>query len=192
MKKGMKHMNKKLTRKLVAVLMALTMVMSLFAVSLVSAEDAAPAAQAPAAAASETPAAETPSKADETPSKADDKAKEEDKTKEDESTTKKEEPTTQPAQEDPAPAEDPQPAPTPALYPEDVYWVKKINKQWVLVANKNSTERVNETGVFRNENGWWRVEKGVVNFKATGLYQNSFGEAFTPTSMAPGELKTVK
>ena len=166
-------MNKKLTRKLVAVLMALTMVMSLFAVSLVSAEDAAPAAQAPAASAQETPAAtdeSTTKKEDESTTKKD----EESTTKKDEeTTTQKEEPTTQPTV-DPEP-EDPQPAPTPALNAEDVYWVKKINKKWVLVANKNSNEQVKETGVFKNENGWWRVEKGVVNFKATGLYQNSFG-----------------
>ena len=31
------------------------------------------------------------------------------------------------------------------------------------------------TGIAPNENGWWRVENGKVNFNANGIYQNEKG-----------------
>lgn len=51
--------------------------------------------------------------------------------------------------------------------------VKQSGKDWVTVNAKGS--QVNYTGVAQNKNGWWRIENGKVNFKATGVYQNDYG-----------------
>ena len=130
-------MNKKYMKKLIAVLMALAMVMSLFVVSLASAEETTTAAPAQAAA-QETPAA------DESTTTTTANAEEET------TTQKAEELTTAPAAEVPAATAT---AVDASNYPEDIFWVKKFKDgNWYLVEDKNSTTKVKETGVFRNEN----------------------------------------
>lgn len=51
--------------------------------------------------------------------------------------------------------------------------VQGPNGKWAMY--KNGVVDTSATGVFQNANGWWRVEKGYVNFKAQGIYQNNYG-----------------
>lgn len=51
--------------------------------------------------------------------------------------------------------------------------VQGPNGKWAMY--KNGVVDTSATGVFQNTNGWWRVEKGYVNFKAQGIYQNKYG-----------------
>lgn len=44
-----------------------------------------------------------------------------------------------------------------------------------LEAKGSDIQVLNYTGIASNEYGWWRIENGKVNFKATGLFANEFG-----------------
>lgn len=52
-------------------------------------------------------------------------------------------------------------------------FVQGPDGKWAIY--KNNKVDTSATGIFQNENGWWRVENGYVNFKANGIYQNEYG-----------------
>ena len=51
--------------------------------------------------------------------------------------------------------------------------VKGPDGKWAMY--KNNKVDTSYTGVAKNKYGWWRVEKGYVNFKANGIYKNEYG-----------------
>ena len=56
----------------------------------------------------------------------------------------------------------------------DVTVKKASDGNWYTYTNKGN-QKVNYTGVAKNEYGWWRVENGKVNFKAKGVFRNNNG-----------------
>lgn len=70
----------------------------------------------------------------------------------------------------PTPSPEPQPTPTPSTLNG---LVQGPDGKWAMY--KNGKVDKSATGVFQNNNGWWRVENGYVNFKANGIYQNRNG-----------------
>lgn len=56
----------------------------------------------------------------------------------------------------------------------DVTVKKASDGNWYTYTNKGN-QKVNYTGVAKNQYGWWRVEKGKVNFKANGVFKNDYG-----------------
>ena len=56
----------------------------------------------------------------------------------------------------------------------DVTVKKASDGNWYTYTNKGN-QKVNYTGVAKNEYGWWRVENGKVNFKANGVFKNDYG-----------------
>ena len=66
---------------------------------------------------------------------------------------------------------EPQPTPTPDTKLNGL--VQGPDGKWAMY--KNGVVDTGATGIFQNENGWWRVENGYVNFNAQGIYQNKHG-----------------
>ncbi len=65
-----------------------------------------------------------------------------------------------------------------AYYKDDVLQkdytgIKKNDYGWWRI--EKGLVNFNATGIFKNEYGWWRVEDGKVNFKAQGIYKNEYG-----------------
>ncbi len=51
--------------------------------------------------------------------------------------------------------------------------VKGPDGKWAYY--KDDVLQKDYTGIKKNEYGWWRIEKGLVNFNATGIYKNEYG-----------------
>ena len=51
--------------------------------------------------------------------------------------------------------------------------VKGPDGKWAMY--KNNKIDTSYTGIAKNQYGWWRIEKGYVNFKANGIYKNQYG-----------------
>ena len=85
-----------------------------------------------------------------------------------EPTTEPEEPTTEPTTEPEEPSTEPTTEPTtdPAAEPRNGL-VKLADHKWALYQDDVLLDRY--TGYIRNDNGWWRVENGYVNFQFNEL-----------------------
>lgn len=49
------------------------------------------------------------------------------------------------------------------------------NGNWYAYNKSNNQIASNYTGIASNDYGWWRIEKGKVNFNANGVYDNDYG-----------------
>ena len=66
---------------------------------------------------------------------------------------------------------------------EETMVVKKAKDgNWYAFNKKNNKINTKYTGIAKNNNGWWRVVKGKVNFKATGVFTNSYESTSTRTT----------
>ncbi len=49
------------------------------------------------------------------------------------------------------------------------------DRQWYAFQKGTNTKATKYYGVVPNDYGWWRIEAGKVNFKASGVYYNDYG-----------------
>ncbi len=94
--------------------------------------------------------------------------------------------------EDPEPVPDPDPTPTPTPTPSSIgTGVKKVDGVWGYYVD--SVLQTNYTGVapMSNENGWWYIKKGLVDFTANTVAKNNNGWWYVKNGKVDFSANTV-